>query len=109
MTDRDYWITDVDDENYGAIFRAGKNAPEADCFVNLIERKAFSNYGMVLKPEEEGGAYPALLVDCKQESTYDNTFAGVQISESLVRMLIQSIDGETRIMIAGDVEELEGM
>ena len=47
LTDRDYWITDVDDENYGAIFRAGKNAPEADCFVNLIERKAFSNYGMV--------------------------------------------------------------
>ena len=109
LTDRDYWITDVDDENYGAIFRAGKNAPEADCFVNLIERKAFSNYGMILKPEEEGGAYPALLVDCQQESTYDNTFAGVQISESLVRMLIQSIDGETRIMIAGDVEELEGM
>ena len=103
----------------GAIIQArmdrvviGSMNPKAGCagsVLNLLERKAFSNYGMVLKPETEGSAYPALVVDCQQASTYDGTFAGIQLSESYVRMLIQSIDEGTRILIAGEVEDLEGL
>ena len=109
LTDQDYWVTDPDDEEFGQLYRARKNETVPEQYVNLLERKAFSNYGMILKPEAEGSAYPALVVDCQQASTYDGTFAGIQLSESYVRMLIQSIDEGTRILIAGEVEDLEGL
>lgn len=109
LTDQDYWVTDPDDEKFGQLYQAKKNETVPKQYVNLLERKAFSNYGMVLKPETEGSAYPALVVDCQQASTYDGTFAGIQLSESYVRMLIQSIDEGTRILIAGEVEDLEGL
>ena len=37
------------------------------------------------------------------------TTGRIQLAQSYVRMLIQSMDSGTRIMIAGEVEELEGM
>lgn len=109
LTSNDYWITDPDAEGFGEIYTAATEKPETDACVRLEEMKAFSNYGMILKPETEGDAYPALVVNCQQASTNDKTFCGIQLSQSYVRMLIQSIDPETRIMIAGELEDLEGM
>lgn len=105
----DYWITDPDAEGFGEIYTAGAEKPDEKTSVRLEEMKAFSNYGMILKPEEEGGAYPALVVNCQQAGTNDRTFGGIQLAQSYVRMLIQSIDPGTRIMIAGELEDLEGM
>ena len=109
LSQKDYWITDPEDEDFGAIYTAGEDGPGTKEAVRLGEMKAFSNYGMILKPETEGDAYPALVVNCQQASTEDDTFSGIQLSQSHVRMLIQSIDQDTRIMIAGEVEDLEGM
>ena len=109
LSQKDYWITDPEDEDFGAIYTAGEEGPGTKEAVRLGEMKAFSNYGMILKPETEGDAYPALVVNCQQASTEDDTFSGIQLSQSHVRMLIQSIDQDTRIMIAGEVEDLEGM
>ncbi len=77
--------------------------------VNLEEMRAFCNYGMILRPESEGEAFPALVVSCQQADTNDRTFSGIQLSEPYIRMLIQSIDEETRILIAGELEDMEGM
>ncbi len=107
LSQKDYWITDPEDEDFGAIYTAGEEGPGTKEAVRLGEMKAFSNYGMILKPETEGDAYPALVVNCQQASTEDDTFSGIQLSQSHVRMLIQSIDQDTRIMIAGEVEDLE--
>ena len=101
--------SDPEDEDFGAIYTAGEEGPGTKEAVRLGEMKAFSNYGMILKPETEGDAYPALVVNCQQASTEDDTFSGIQLSQSHVRMLIQSIDQDTRIMIAGEVEDLQGM
>ena len=109
LSQKDYWITDPEDEDFGTIYAAGEEGPGTKEAVRLGEMKAFSNYGMILKPETEGDAYPALVVNCQQASTEDDTFSGIQLSQSHVRMLIQSIDQDTRIMIAGEVEDLEGM
>ena len=109
LSQKDYWIPDPEDEDFGAIYTAGEEGPGTKEAVRLGEMKAFSNYGMILKPETEGDAYPALVVNCQQASTEDDTFSGIQLSQSHVRMLIQSIDQDTRIMIAGEVEDLEGM
>ena len=78
-------------------------------YVNLEEMRAFSNFGMILKPEEGSEGYPALVVNCQQSGAKNKSFCGIQLAQSYVRMLIQSMDSGTRIMIAGEVEELEGM
>lgn len=109
LTSDDYWITDPDNEKFGGIVSAGEVEPGEDSCVRLQEMRAFSNFGMILKPESEGDAYPALLVNCQQPGINDNTFSGIQLVQSYLRMLIQSVDGETRILIAEDLEALEDM
>ena len=109
LTAKDYWITDPEEEGFGFIQHAGPKGAKTSKCVFLEEMRAYSNYGMILKPETEGEAYPALIVNCQQSDTMNRRFGGVQLSESYVRMLIQSIDTETRIIIAGEVEDMEGM
>jgi len=109
ITSKDYLTTDLDDENFGRIYTAGPKGVPGETYVNLEEMKAFSNFGMILKPEYEGDAYPALVVNCQQARTNDRTFCGVQLEESYLRILIQSIDQDTRILISGTVEDMEGM
>ena len=109
ITSKDYWIADPDEEEFGEIYTAKQKESKPESCVNLEEMKAYSNYGMILKPEMEGDAYPALVVNCQQADTVDRSFGGVQLSQSYVRMLIQSIDTDTRILIAADVEDFEGM
>jgi len=109
VSGKDYWNTDSDSADFGEIYTAEAGKELAETYVNLEEKKAFSNYGMILKPEYEGNAYPALLVNCQQASTNDRTFCGLQIEESYLRMLIQTIDEDTRILVAGTVEDMEGM
>ena len=64
---------------------------------------------MILKPEEGSEGYPALVVNCQQSGAKNKSFCGIQLAQSYVRMLIQSMDSGTRIMIAGEVEDLEDM
>ena len=54
-------------EDFGTIYAAGEEGPGTKEAVRLGEMKAFSNYGMILKPETEGDAYPALVVNCQQD------------------------------------------
>ena len=78
-------------------------------FVNLEAMRAFSNFGLILKPEEGAEGYPALVVNCQQSGAKNRSLCGIQLAQSYVRMLIQSMDSGTRIMIAGEVEDLEDM
>ena len=107
LTFRDYWVTDTQDENFGSIFTATSKDIKKEAYIRLEDMRAFSNYGMILKPEEDGEAYPALVVNCQQPSVKDNTFSGIQLIQTYVRMLIQSIDSGTRIMITDNLEYLE--
>lgn len=109
ITSEDYWIVDPDEEGFGEIVTVNPGDYKTDAYINFEEKKAFSNYGMILKPEYEGDAYPALVVNCQQASTNDRTFCGVQIEEAYLRILLQCIDEDTRILISGTVEDLEGM
>lgn len=109
LTSKDYWITDEEHEDFGRITTSEPADMKEIPSVNLEEMRAFCNYGMILKPESEGEAFPALIVSCQQADTNDRTFSGIQLSEPYVRMLIQSIDEETRILIAGELEDMEGM
>ena len=109
LTSKDYWVTDEEHENFGRITASEPEIMKDVPSVNLEEMRAFCNYGMILRPESEGEAFPALVVSCQQADTNDRTFSGIQLSEPYIRMLIQSIDEETRILIAGELEDMEGM
>ncbi len=110
LTDRDYWITDRDSEQYGAIVRTGPKGPQTEEAVLLESMKSISNYGMVLSPEDtEDEESPSLIINCQQDGWAEDTLAGVQLPQNYVRMLIQSIDSNTRIVIAENIIELEDM
>lgn len=106
---KDYWISDPSAEGFGHIQNVPNGEPESDAYVNLEEMKAFSNYGMILKPEDGSDGYPALIVNCQQADTIDRSFCSVQLSQTNLLVLLQSIDEDTRILIAGSLEDLEGM
>ena len=109
LTSDDYWITDPEADGFGVITAKKPSGLLSNQYVNLEEMRAFSNFGMILKPEEGSEGYPALVVNCQQSGAKNKSFCGIQLAQSYVRMLIQSMDSGTRIMIAGEVEELEGM
>lgn len=106
LTADDYWVMDPGSDDYLTIVRT-KEKPELS--VNLEEMRSFSNYGMILRPELDEGAYPGLIVNCQQSDTVDRTVSGIQLAEIYVRMLIQAVDENTRIMIAAELEDFEGM
>ena len=109
LTENDLWITDPEAEGFGAITWKKPEGLQAKQYVNLEDMRAFSNFGMILKPEDGAEGYPALVVNCQQSGSKNKTLCGVQLAQSYVRMLIQSMDSGTRIMIAGEVEDLEDM
>ena len=109
LTEKDYLILDEESEQYGTIVTAGPKGPQTEQAVLLESMKALSNYGMLLCPEDEEEPYPALVVNCQQEGSVEGTLAGIQIPQNYVQMLIQSVDSNTRIVIAADVIDLEGM
>lgn len=109
LTEKDYLILDEESEQYGTIVTAGPKGPQTEQAVLLESMKALSNYGMLLRPEDEEEPYPALVVNCQQEGSVEGTLAGIQIPQNYVQMLIQSVDSNTRIVIAADVIDLEGM
>lgn len=108
LTEKDYWILDTDSEDYGEIVTVGPKGPQTEQSVRLEAMKSYSNYGMILKPEDDD-EYPALIVNCQQSDAVEDTISGIQIPQTYVRMLIQSIDCDTRIVIASDVTALEDM
>ena len=109
LTSDDYWITDPEVDGFGVITAKKPSGLLSTQYVNLEEMRAFSNFGMILKPEEGSEGYPALVVNCQQSGAKNKSFCGIQLAQSYVRMLIQSMDSGTRIMIAGEVEDLEDM
>ena len=109
LTENDYWITDPDADGFGGIASKKPDGLKSSQYVNLESMRAYSNFGMILKPEDGADGYPALVVNCQQSGAKDRSICGIQLSQPYVRILIQSMDAGTRILIAGEVEDLEGM
>lgn len=109
LTENDYWITDPEADGFGVITGKKPEGLLTTQFVNLEAMRAFSNFGMIIKPEKDVEGYPALVVNCQQSGAKNRSLCGIQLAQSYVRMLIQSMDSGTRIMIAGEVEDLEDM
>lgn len=108
LSEKDYWIMDEDSDDYGSIVTVGPKGVQTAHSVQLESMKAYSNYGIILKPENED-VYPALVINCQQADAYEDTLSGIQVPQLYVRMLLQSVDSETRIVIASDVTAVEDM
>lgn len=109
ITQDDYWFLDPENENYGSIYRNKAAKTKPDGAINLEAMKAYSNYGMIVKSEDGDCETPALIINCQQSDRNDDTLSGIQMPETYIRMLIQSVDEDTRIIIAGSLEELGDM
>lgn len=109
LTSNEYWILDPEDENYGSIYIADKYHERPANGISLEGLKAFVNYGMILQPEDDYADCPALVINCLQSETNSDVLSGIQMPEDYLRMLIQSIDSDTRVVIAGEMGDIEGM
>jgi len=109
LTSSDYWCLDPSDEQFGTIVTAVKREEQPISGIRMENLKTFCNYGMILKPEMEGSGYPALVVNCLQMDNNDGTFCGMQIPEQNMRMLVQSLDENTRVIISDSFESLTGL
>lgn len=109
LTPLDYWITNPDDENFGEIYTASSRNDRPIDGIKLENLKTFCNYGMIVQAESEDSGYPALVLNCQQSDTNDGTFCGIQIPESYMRILVQSLDEKTRIVITDDLSSLDSM
>lgn len=105
----DYWVMDKESEDYGTIVSIKSGVQDSGAYVNLESMKAFSNYGMVLQPDGLYDDQPNILINCQQSNVQSRTVSGIQLSETRVRMLIQSIDENTKIVIVEDMEDLEDL
>ncbi|MBE5972776.1 MAG: hypothetical protein E7246_09710 [Lachnoclostridium sp.] len=108
LTTNDYWCLDPSDELFGNIVTVYKREEQPISGIKMESLKTFCNYGMILKPEIEGTGYPALVVNCLQMENNDGTFCGLQIPEQYMRILVQSLDENTRVIISDSLESLTG-
>lgn len=106
ITTKDYWILDVESDHYGSIYTNRSKTTKPEDAINLEGMKSYSNYGMILWADEWDCESPALIINCQQADKNDDTLSGIQMPESYVRMLIQSVDEDTKVVIAGSLEEL---
>lgn len=105
----DYWSLDPESENFGVIFKPEKAYTKPEKAVNLRGLKSYSNYGMILHPEEEYSSCPPLVINCMQLDTKMGSFSGICMPQDYLRMMIQSIDNETKFVITSSLAELETM
>ena len=109
LTMLDYWCLDPSDANFGNIISVKSREDQPVSAIRMENLKTFCNYGMILKPEMEGTGYPALVFNCLQLDNNDGTFCGMQIPEQYMRMLVQSADENTRVIITDDLGNLYAM
>lgn len=102
----DFWILDPESEDYGSIYTTSRREDKPLGSISLEGLKSFSNYGMILHAEMDEQKCPALMINCQQREAGDNTLCGIQMPQSYLRMLIQTVDEDTRVVIAGDLEDL---
>ena len=107
LTSNDYWILNPESEAFGDILTVTTKAEQPSDGIKMENLKTFCNYGMILKPELEGTGYPALVFNCLQLEKHDGTFCGLQIPEQYMRMLVQSLDDNTRVIISDSLDRLE--
>ena len=105
----DYWSVNPESETYGEIFTPEKAYIKPEMAVNLRGLKSYSNYSLILHPEEAYASCPPLVVNCMQLESNNDLLSGIQMPEDHLRMMIQSIDKATKVVIAGSLDELEEM
>lgn len=105
----DYWSLNPEDDQYGSIFAIEADGEKPEQSVSLEALKAYSGYGMILHPEDAYASCPALMINCQQKDFGSDAVNGIHMPQDKVRMLIQSIDSGTRIVIAGSLDELKHM
>lgn len=103
----DYWSLNPESEDYGSIFSIEKTYEKPVDALNLQGMKAYSNYGLILNPNEEESSKPVLMINCQQTESNHDMVSGIQMPQEHLRMLIQSIDSETKFMIIGSLSDLE--
>lgn len=105
----DYWSVNPEDPNFGKIFTPEKAYLKPENAVNLRGLKSYANYGMILNPEDDYSSCPPIVINCMQMETNDGILSGIHMPEDQLRMMIQSIDQETKFVITNSLSELETM
>lgn len=109
LTANDYWTVDSEDENYGFIYTAEESYEAPEYATNLSSLNAYTNYGMILHPQNDAGVCPPLVISCQQPDGNHDVPAGFCMPQDYLRRMIQSIDNETKVYIVENLTDLKQM
>lgn len=107
LTGNEHWVLDPKDERYGEIYETEYLSEKIAGTIKMVSLKTFFDYGMLIKNVDEDAVYSALPIYCQISDSNNSRFGGIQMPDSNLRMLIQCVDENTRIVVAGSLEELE--
>ncbi len=108
----EYWTLNPEEDGYGDLIVSSEPRHKMAGALNLVGTKVFFNYGMIIETEmteenqQEETEYSALLLGCLHMESRMDLFAGIQIPETSLRMLLQCVDENTCIIIVGSADEL---
>lgn len=88
-------------ENPGSLLPYRSISEMDDWFAN-----EYSPFGMILYPEGKDEQVSPLVIQCQENSEMEDPQNGFRIPKKQLRMMIQSIDCESRIVIVENLEEL---
>lgn len=69
----------------------------------------YSSFGMILHPKNEEELVSPLVIQCQNTTDEKHSQSGLSIPKNYLRMMIQSIDSESRFIIVEDPDKLGSM
>lgn len=127
IVEGDFWVSDPDSSFYNQLVNIREQGQPFLTGEDMMAEVPYYNYGLVLDYNQEcvPGAGSGIFLHCEEDAdpVYPGTYirkeigpgiepeegsAGcIRIPESFVKSLVQSVDGETKIIIVSDVSQLE--
>lgn len=109
LTDTDYWVDDPASAHYNQLVDLKAAAKDWNSAEHMAAAVPFYNYGLALDYNREcvPGKGSAIFLHCMNGEADTGTSGCVKVPEEYVKMLVQSVDSETRIVIVSDIGQLD--
>ena len=106
----DYWVDDGDSAYYNLLVNTDNVAKDWDSAEHLSSIVPFYNYCLALDYNSERipGKGSAVFLHCMELDAVIGTGGCVKIPEEQMRALVQTVDGDCRIIIVSERDDLSG-
>lgn len=111
LTATDYWVDDPDSRYYNRLVDSKTVKKDWKSAEHMASIVPFYHYGLALNYNSEcvPGLGSAIFLHCMNGAADTGTSGCVKIPEEYMKLLVQNVDEETRIVIVSDISQLGQM